>query len=268
MKTLHLVTPHQHGPQVKALQTGIDNVAKEKKDLDLPRVKHDAELGPHTLHAAAKSAFALGLSPEDVQAVRHGKISENVQRVILDPSKRGDKAHERAKQRHDDLIKHAQAQHTGASAAAKWMLAQVGTHEEPPGSNLGPGITDWERETGYAVPPGVFWCGCAVHHAVCVVGKANIPVGSRLGYDGNINNDARAHTNGLELVSSVNSRLGDIVTFSFHHIALLTAPVDSAGVHSVDGNSSASDGTNNNGGEVATHTRSLSLVTVIARPAY
>jgi hypothetical protein len=39
-------------------------------------------------------------------------------------------------------------------------------------------------------------------------------------------------------------------------------------IHTIDGNSSATNGTNNNGGEVAEHRRSVGLVTCVGRLRY
>ncbi len=65
-----------------------------------------------------------------------------------------------------------------------------------------------------------------------------------------------------------NARRGDIATFDFHHIALVAGPTRNGMIHTIDGNTSASDGTNNNGGEVAEHRRPVSEVTRVGRLHY
>ena len=64
------------------------------------------------------------------------------------------------------------------------------------------------------------------------------------------------------------SEPGDIATFNFRHIALVAGPTKNGMIHTIDGNSSASDGTNNNGGEVAEHRRPVNLVTCVGRLRY
>ena len=68
---------------------------------------------------------------------------------------------------------------------------------------------------------------------------------------------------------SVNdAKRGDIATFNFHHIGLVAGPTKNGMIHTIDGNTTASDGTNNNGGEVAAHRRPVSEVTVVGRLRY
>jgi hypothetical protein len=99
--------------------------------------------------------------------------------------------------------------------------------------------------------------------------NAEIPQRIRLGLDTNINEDARAGRNGFERAVTVNeAKLGDTATFSFRHIALVAGPTKDGMIHTVDGNTSASNGSNNNGGEVAEHRRPVSLVTCVGRLRY
>ena len=84
--------------------------------------------------------------------------------------------------------------------------------------------------------------------------------------------DAHAGRNGFERAVSVdNAKPGDIATFNFPsggHIALVAGPTRNGMIHTIDGNSSASSGSNNNGGEVAEHKRSVSQVTCVGRLHY
>lgn len=155
-----------------------------------------------------------------------------------------------------------------AVAAAKKV---VGVTENPPYSNLGPGfITDCQRYTGYNVPPGVYWCGCAVCQWVVKDGGANIPNRIRLGYDGYIISDARTNSNGLKQVRLADAKKGDIIVYNFHHIELCVEDYDGNGViHTVGGNTSpGTSGSQSNGGGVYERYRPVGDIVCVARPAY
>ena len=134
-------------------------------------------------------------------------------------------------------------------------------------SNWGHPIQDWITFTGYDGP--VPWCGCFVAVAVVEKGGAKIPHRIRLGFDQYIDDDARAGENGFDrVVSASDAKPGDIATFNFGHIGLVVGPTRNGMIHTIDGNTSAKDGSNNNGGEVAEHRRPVSEVTVVGRLHY
>lgn len=160
---------------------------------------------------------------------------------------------------------------SGADAAVKAAYKVVGRVESPPYSNLGPGfITDCQIFTGYDVPPGVFWCGCATCQWVVKDGGADIPIRIRLGYDGYIIADARANTNGLKQVPLSDAKKGDIIVYSFHHIELCVEDYDGSGlIHTIGGNtSSGTSGSQNNGGGVYERRRPVGDIVCVARPSY
>jgi hypothetical protein len=158
----------------------------------------------------------------------------------------------------------------GPAVAVHWALKQVGTSESPAGSNLGPGITLWERRTGYSVPPGVFWCGCFASEAVVVHGKAHIPNRNRCGYGPYVIDDARAHRNGFVAVPFEQALPGDyLIFFGGEHQGLCRGRPSGGSIPTVEGNTSPSTaGSQFNGGCVAAKTRSRSDVSCVARPAY
>jgi hypothetical protein len=120
--------------------------------------------------------------------------------------------------------------------------------------------------TGYPGPAQ--WCGCFVAFAVVKKGGARVPDKIRLGYDQYINADVRAGKNGFEREVSVNdARPGDIATFP-GHIGLVVGPTRNGMIHTIEGNTSASDGSNRNGGEVAEHKHPVSEVTIVGRLHY
>ena len=114
----------------------------------------------------------------------------------------------------------------------------------------------------------VEWCGCFVAFAVVKKGGAEVPNPKRLALDTAINADASAGRNGFERVVSVNdAKRGELPRST--SITSASWPADKNGmIHTIDGNTTASDGTNNNGGEVAAHRRPVSEVTVVGRLRY
>jgi len=259
-------TPLTEGPDVKALQRAVDARARELPFTDA-RLTKDGQFGHHTLSASGRVAFALGLSDDACSVIKAGTVVQLTQQLIRDPSKLSAEDHQRANDREPALKRRYEARQAGGRAAVRWARSKIGVHEKPAGSNWGHPVQDWIKFTGYENP--VFWCGCFVAHAVVQKGGAKVPERIRLGYDLYINDDARHGKNGFERAVSANdARPGDIATFSFRHIGLVAGPTRNGMIHTIDGNTSASDGTNNNGGEVAEHRRPVNLVTCVGRLHY
>lgn len=161
------------------------------------------------------------------------------------------------------------AKRSGADKAVGWFMSQQGVAEHPDGSNWGHPVQDWITYTGYSSP--VPWCGCGAAVAVVREGGANIPTRIHLGYTGTIESDARENKNGLKAVPWEKGRKGDIVVFSFGHIAVLRED-NHPGIstcNTIEANTSPlRSGSQADGGTIAAKTRNRSDVTVIARPAY
>jgi hypothetical protein len=265
-RDLTLTTPETKGPDVKALQRALNARGKELPFTDV-NLDTDSEFGTHTAKAAHRVAFALGLSDAECQKIKDGFLGQQSQQLIRDPSGLSPEDRQRRRARKPILKRRYEAHKAGARAAVNWARRQIGTTEHPKGSNWGHPVEDWITFTGYRGP--VFWCGCFVAYAVVEKGGAQIPQRIRLGLDTNINEDAHAGKNGFERAVSVNdAKPGDIATFSFRHIALVAGPTRNGLIHTIDGNSSASNGSNNNGGEVAEHKRSVGQVTCVGRLRY
>lgn len=264
-RTLHLSTPVQRGADVVALQQAVASLATHYGfEWRAPFV--DGQLGPQTIHAVAFAAFLTGLPGDAIKHVKAGRINEHTQHLLRNPHDRSRADVARAKHRRPQIARLRHAHSVGPQAAVEWAVRQVGTHEDPPGSNLGPGITDWERHTGYNVPPGVYWCGCFAHEAIVEVGGAVIPVGSHFGYGPYLISDARSASNGLHAVPFGSARAGDLaVLWGGEHITVVRGNPTASTIPTVEGNTSSSDGSQSNGGEVALKERSESDVTVIAR---
>ena len=265
-RDLMLITPFTEGPDVRALQRAIDARARELPYTDA-RLRLDGQFGPYTLSASRRVAFALGLSDEACSVIKAGTVVQLTQQIVRDPSKLSAEDRQRANDREPALKRRYEAQQTGAGAAVRWARSKIGKHESPPQSNWGHPVQDWIMFTGFDF--AVEWCGCFVAFAVVKKGGAEVPDPKRLALDTAINADASAGRNGFERVVSVNdAKRGDIATFNFHHIGLVVGPTKNGMIHTIDGNTTASDGTNNNGGEVAAHRRPVSEVTVVGRLRY
>ncbi|MDR2985259.1 MAG: hypothetical protein LBV34_10500 [Nocardiopsaceae bacterium] len=265
-RDLTLTTPYAEGSDVIALQRAINNRARELPFTDADLTK-DGELGPHTIGACGRVAFALGLSEPDCSVIKAGNVVQLTQQLIRDPSRLNAAQRQRAVARAPELRSRYEARKQGARAAVRWARSKIGAHENPAGSNWGQPVQDWITFTGYDGP--VFWCGCFVAYAVVKKGGANVPERIRLGYDEYIIDDARAGRNGFErAVSAEQARPGDIATVSFRHIGLVVGRTKDGLIHTIDGNTSASDGSNPNGGQVAEHRRPVSEVTCVGRLRY
>ena len=262
-RRLAVTTPYRKGADVKALQGQI-NDAYRKFSIGR-RIAQDGEFGPATLAAARQVALLLGVVGKGRRKSKRGVISQGTQKLI-----RGRKrsARERAaaiarKPYRRELRK--RYDRTGGKRAVAIARREIGTTENPAGSNWGPKVSQYIKFTGYTFP--VYWCGCFVCWCVVNAG-ANIPTRIRLGYTGYITADANANTNGLTAVPFSDARPGDIVVYSFDHIGLVEK-VDGDLLYAIEGNTSpGSSGSQSNGGGVFRRVRSRSDVVTIARPNY
>jgi hypothetical protein len=265
-RDLKLTTPFTEGPDVKALQRAINARARELPFTDA-RLSTDSEFGTHTARACSRVAFALGLDESVCAEAKAGTVVQLTQQLVRDPSGLSADDRRRAKDREPILKRRHEAHKAGALAAVKWARSKIGVHEKPTGSNWGHPVQDWITFTGYDDP--VPWCGCFIAFAVVEKGGADVPHRIRLGFDLHINDDAQAGKNGFARAVPVSeARRGDIATFSFRHIGLVAGPTKDGKIHTIDGNTSASNGSNNNGGTVAEHRRPVSLVTCVGRLRY
>ena len=161
-----------------------------------------------------------------------------------------------------------------ALKALAWAESKVGITESPAGSNRGPQISAWQRET--AGIDGAPWCGAFVGAALK---RQGVPITSRIVFTPFILEDAKAGKNGiLKLVPFDEAKRGDLVLMDF---APGGAPVMHVGmcrqdqkkgtgwINTVEGNTSAgSTGSQDNGGGVFRRERPKSVVVGIARPRW
>lgn len=160
----------------------------------------------------------------------------------------------------------------GRDKALAYARKQIGTTEQPPGSNDGGKVRKWWSWLGYTFP--VPWCGCFAGFSGIKKGKANIPAKLRLGYTPYIDADAKAGQNGLTDVGADGCKKGTYVVFHFgaggaKHVGIATGPVRDGLITTIDGNtSSGTSGSQDNGGGVFERTRPISQVIRFADPDY
>jgi hypothetical protein len=101
-----LTTPLTKGPDVKALQDQLNEIAGEFKRIVKYHLAEDGALGPATLHATLKAAYIMGLTESRLDEVsKKHLIAQPLQRTLRRPGGRSDTQKKRAKQRREDLRK-------------------------------------------------------------------------------------------------------------------------------------------------------------------
>lgn len=151
--------------------------------------------------------------------------------------------------------------------AVKWARSKLGVTEQPPGSNWGHPVQDWNIWMGYGTPQP--WCGIFAGYAACKIGGANVPAPIHIGSASLLAQDARAGVNGMRAVPVVDCRPGDIFAYGTVHIGFCIAKYSNGQVHAIEGNTSpGSEGSQYNGGCVADKIRPASMVTTCVRLNY
>lgn len=256
-RSLSLVSPHLTGEDVRLLQSALN---QRLRALHLSAIDTDGDYGTDTDNALRQVAWLLGLGDGPI----HGPVPPYVQRLVEHPGRRSAVQIQTAEKRV------AQFQRGGGARARtlRWCRQQVGVHESPAGSNRGPLVSRWERDFGMDGQP---WCGAFVGFALRHV--AGIPVPNGIVYTPNIANYARAGTGGFASLDKwADRKPGDLVLFKFPGVS--RDPVDHVGIldsdreHTIEGNTSTGDGSQNNGGIVARRNRGGANVVGCARPRY
>jgi hypothetical protein len=143
-----------------------------------------------------------------------------------------------------------------ATSALAWAHDQVGTKEQPAGSNWGPKISDWIKASGYSYP--VPWCQCFAN-AVAIHGGAPQ---LKTGYTPYV---LAGNYTGFDPVPLSQAQPGDMVFYKWpglssaacDHVGILLS-LTATTVTCIEGNTSLTS--QNNGGQVMIRTRSRSLV--------
>ena len=238
-------------------------------------IKEDGFVGPRTLEAVRKVAWALGARSETYESItREGQIPIGVQRMIRNPGRRTDEQKSRGKARMSRMRAerkiHAAQGRSSRSRAVNAFLAKVGTRERPPGSNGGGLITTMETYWGFGRVP---WCGIACgYHAKKFVGVQGLR--SDVAAVRSIEAHARARHNpyGHWQSSPAGALRGSFVVIggSGVHVGMLVKPLSGGRALTVEGNTSppGSGGSQSNGGCIAARVRSAAEITGVATMNY
>ncbi len=283
---LHLVSPLMHGADVEALQSALKHEMAQHK-IDWLQLKVDGQFGPQTVHAARFLTWVIGLGTGHRKPIqeRH-TVTEATQKLLRDLSKRSRVDVLRAKRRAPRLAKIRKAQTEGPAAAVAYARSFVGTTENPAGSNSGPttqnskgqkgGVSFWEAYWGLGA---CFWCLCFASYCAKAIGGAKIA--GNCTFSVAIEGYARNHENGWIQVSPEDKKPGDISIWKFDgpnaasdHGELIVDVGEGESFEDIGGNTgSDSSGSQSNGGgvfpkQVPGDARSLSQLSLIARPLY
>ena len=262
-RVLHLTSPAPKGADVHALQEAIDRELRHRKFV-WRTTKADGQYGNQTRRAAHFLAWLIGLSGARLNAIEHGRITKDVQRLLRDPSKRGrlDRLRERVRKAKAQQIRHTHD--TGSAAAVAYIerMAAKGIHEVGE-SNTGRLVDQWEGHFGIHAEP---WCGCLAGYAAQVIGGSTAT--TWFPYGPSIMADAQAGRNGVHAVSFDDIEPGDIlVLWGGDHVVTAAGKPNGDSIRTVEGNTSPNDGDSQaDGGCVAMKTRSRSDVSCVARP--
>jgi len=160
------------------------------------------------------------------------------------------------------------------ATAVRWALSKVGTVEHPAGSNQGPGITRWQEDAGFP-GGGVAWCQVFCDQSAKQGTNGRMKPSWFGGYTVSVVDQANAGEHGLKRVHLSDARPGDWVYFKFpgessefcDHVGIFLADQGST-IRTCEGNTSAADGSQSNGGGVFLKSRSKSLVAAVVRVPY
>lgn len=248
-RTLRLSSPNMHGGDVSRYQRDLNGWLER---WNVPhRIDVDGEYGIGTRAAHKLVCHGLGVNWRD-------GATPTVRRKVHDADRRTDREKkiggERADWRHRLKDRYASPD-GGPKAAVAYAEKFIGVKEHPPGSNVGPHITEWERLTGYNVPsggPGVPWCGCFAN--ACLI-AAGLPNEHFMGYCPYIEAHARSGSDGWTWHSANEKPERGWLALFGQPIAAHVELVTHTGfpLRTIGGNTSAGNGSPNNGGAVVRH---------------
>jgi hypothetical protein len=260
MADLKVLHRGDHGDPARSLQAAT-NRRLRARDLDALAITEDGQMGPTTLSAVRKAAWALGAQKVTYDAIPvDGEIPVGVQRMILNPGRRNDRQLQLGRKRMAQLRrqrKHRVDATSSRTRAVNGFLAHVGTVEHPAGSNGGGLITTMQTFWGFGRVP---WCGISEgYHAVKYGGL--IGLRSDVASVAMIENHARA---GLAPYGHWQDDVSSLLPGSFLviggygvHTEMLVQPLPGGAAKTVGGNTSfGPGGSQSNGGCIAARVRS------------
>ena len=105
-RDLQLTSPPMKGPDVKALQQGLNKIAGWFPKIVPFELVEDGKLGEKTFQAAFKAGHVMGLNRSRLNDIeKKHVIDQRVQRMLRNPETRLDAQKERGKERQEDLRK-------------------------------------------------------------------------------------------------------------------------------------------------------------------
>jgi hypothetical protein len=223
--------------------------------------------------AAVEAGYFLGLeSTTYLKVTKVGQdrrlvFSEGAQEIARHPDARNPKQLARAKGRqaqiergpryYEKLAKDLGLSSGSMENALKWAVNQSGTKESPPGSNWGHPVQDWEKLAGYIGP--VPWCGCFANAVLC---QGGVPSGAGwIGYTPAIIQHAKSGAGGWKWVGPGSGQRGMLALFDTPggdpavHVGVVLKQLRYDLYETIEGNTSAGDGSQSDGGMVAKRTR-------------
>jgi hypothetical protein len=256
------------GVDVHKLQEAVNRELRHRK-LEWRCVKADGDLGPRTLRACAFLAWVIGLSGKRYKAISPDRsyqphVSETVQRILRDPSKRSALDRAREKARKPKVQKVRKAHSTGPAAAIAYIRKQAEKDVHEVGStNTGPMVDKWEAFFGFH---GLAWCGMLAGYAAIVIGKC---LAKRLSFWNGYTliTEAAAGKDGCYEVGFDQIEGGEIlVLWGGEHVVTAAGPPVGDSVETGEGNTSPDPGGDQaNGGSVEMKTRSRGDVSCAIR---
>lgn len=258
---LHLVSPLIQGPDVRALQEQ-DNALFEHYKFPWLRTLVDGDYGSRSKRATREAAWLIGLEDDRLKAIAGGRVTQAVQHLIRNPEDRSKQDREREEARQPHRERRHREHTTGMTAAVDWMIAQVGTNENPPESNHGPFPID-ACQAFFGIS-GVPWCGCCAGYAIKKIG--GIDSDCWFPFAGSIRQDAIAGRNKLNDINPVHADVGCIATFfsgGDDHVGLVRGPFHDGLIPTVEGNTSSAT-RDSDGGIIEVKERTLAEVSCVA----
>jgi len=260
-------SPATKGTDVSALQEAVNKELRHRK-LGWHCVKVDGQLGPQTLRACAYLGWVLGFNGRQVTAMlpvsKHPHVSEELQRLLRDPSKRDRLDRGREKLRHGKVAHQRKTHDEGPSAAIGFIRARAaeGVHEVGE-SNTGVWVDKFEAQFGMHGEP---WCGMLAGYAAINYGHC-LASGLSFWYGPSLIREAAEHAHGCYPVPFDQIEGGEIlVLWGGEHVVTAAGASSGDAVPTGEGNTSPTNGNSQaDGGAVAMKTRSRGDVSAAIR---
>lgn len=248
-RTLQLTSPLMRGGDVRLLQRTVNDLMRRwdvASELD-----EDAEFGPETRKMSVLACYGLGVpivASHEIRPQARVKLRDPARRTLIERRRGDGRAEWRQRLRH-----RFEAHGPALAIAYASHMADRRVSESPPGSNRGERIDQWNRMAGVAPGPLAYWCGSFCH--ACLVAAGFSPM-RFMAYCPSIEQHARSEADGWTWhAPGAEPRAGWLALFTegrqAGHVELVVA--SGLPLRTIGGNTSAGDGSPNNGGGVYRH---------------